>query len=120
MKKSHDNRISILDIYRSPMMSAEQTRLVVLVAHWTEIAAHDLEVGVLPDIVLGHFEHAEMEVGDRTEGPARDEDDGLFGGISQHFADPVRGKGVVGRVGELVGLACGEVCVHGGRDKLQY
>ena len=60
------------------MVCAEQTRLVVLVAHGTQIPADDLEVGVLPNIVLGHFEHSEVEIGDRTKGTARDEDDRLL------------------------------------------
>ena len=60
------------------MVCAEQTRLVVLVAHRTQIAAHNLEAGVLPNIVLGHFEHSEVEIGDRTKGTAHIEDDGLL------------------------------------------
>lgn len=95
-------------------MCAEQTRLVVFVAHRTQIAAHDLEVGVLPDIVLGHFEHSEVEVGDRTEGPTCDEDDGLLGRISKRFAKTMGCKGIVGRVGEHVGPADGNEGVHGG------
>lgn len=45
-------------ILYSPMLCAQQTRLFVLFADWTEIAADDLEVGVLSDIVLRHLEHA--------------------------------------------------------------
>lgn len=78
MENSIPRRSRILGIDCSPMMCAEQTRFIVLVAHGTQIPAHDLEVGALPNIVLGHFEHSEVEVSDRAEGPAGNENDGLL------------------------------------------
>ena len=49
------------------MVCAEKTRLLVLVAHGAQVAADDLEVGVLPGIVDGHLEHAEVKVRDWAE-----------------------------------------------------
>ncbi len=85
---------------RSPVMCAEKARLLVLVAHWTEVAADDLEVGVLADIVLGHLEHAEVKVGDWAEGSTGDEDEGLLVRIAEDAGQAVRREGVIWRIRE--------------------
>lgn len=81
----------------SPMFRAQQPGLLVHVADRTEVAAHDLEVCALADVVDGHLEHAKMEVGDWGEGAAGDEDDGLLGGITECALEPVVGKHIVYR-----------------------
>lgn len=42
------------------MMGTEQAWFLVHVADRAEIASYNLELGVLPDIILGHFKHAQM------------------------------------------------------------
>ena len=83
------------------MIRREQTGFLVLVADRTEVPADDLKVCVLADVVLGHLEHAEVEVGDGAEGAACDEDDRLLVWIAEGAGEAVRREGVVGRVGEL-------------------
>lgn len=56
------------------MVSTEKARLLVLVADRTEVAAHDLELGILADVIRGHFEDAEMEICEGREGAACDKD----------------------------------------------
>lgn len=84
----------------APMLCTEQTGLLVHVAHGTEVAPDDLEIGVLADVVDGHLEHAEVEVCDGAEGAARDEDEGLLIGIAQRAGKAVSGELVVGGIGE--------------------
>lgn len=55
-----------------------------------------------------------MEVGDRTEGPACHENDGLLRRIPECFAEAVRRKRIVRRISELVGYAGGYLGVHDG------
>jgi len=74
----------------------EETRLDVLVAHGGEIAADDLKVCVLADVVSSHLKHAEMEVGDRAKGAACDEDDRCSGGIALYGFETVGGESVRG------------------------
>lgn len=81
----------------SPMFRAQQPGLLVHVADRTEVAAHDFEVCALADVVDGHFEHAQMEVGDWGEGAASDEDDGLLGGVAERALEPVVRKHIVCR-----------------------
>lgn len=85
---------------RLPMASAEETRFLVHIANRAEIATDDLKVGVLPDIVLGHFEHAKMEVGDWAEGTTSDEDYGSFVWVIEGGGDTVVRKGIIFRVCE--------------------
>jgi len=40
------------------MACVQETWLLVHVADRTEVCTDNLEAGVVPDIVLGHFEHA--------------------------------------------------------------
>lgn len=84
----------------SPVVCAEQARLLVLVAHGAEVAADDLKVGVLADIVDGHLEHAQVKERDRAEGPAGDEDDWLLVGVAEGAAQTVVREGIVWGVGE--------------------
>ena len=85
----------------SPMLCAEKTRLLVLIAHRAEVAADNLEVGILADVVLGHLEHAEVKVGDGAEGNTCDEDDRLLLGIAEHAREAVGREGVVWRIREV-------------------
>ena len=55
------------------MVGVDETGLLVLVADRAEVAADDLPVGVLADVVLGHLKHSEVEVGDWAEGAAGDD-----------------------------------------------
>jgi len=48
-------------------MCAKQTRFPIHVTDRTEIAADDLKISILANIVLCHFKHAEMQVGDWAE-----------------------------------------------------
>lgn len=82
------------------MLCAEQARLLVHVAHGAEVPADDLKVGVLAHVVLGHLEHAEVEVGDGTEGPACDEHDRLLVRVAEGVGEAMGGEGVVWRVWE--------------------
>lgn len=54
----------------APVAGREKTRLFVLVTDRAEIGTNNFEVCVLSNVVLGHFEHTEMKVRDRTKGPA--------------------------------------------------
>ncbi len=81
-------------------MCAEKTRLLVLIADRGEVAANDLPVGILADVVLRHLEHAEVEVGDGAERAAGDEDYGLFLGVPEHAGEAVGRERVVWRVRE--------------------
>ena len=83
------------------MIRREQTGFLVLVADRTEVPADDLKVCVLADVVLGHLEHAQVEVGDGAEGAAGDEDDGLLLGGAEHARQAVSREGVVWRIREL-------------------
>lgn len=51
----------------SPMMGAKQARLFVHITDWTQISSHDFEIRVLPNVILGHLKHAQMQIGDWTE-----------------------------------------------------
>jgi hypothetical protein len=64
------------------MVRREQSGLDILVTHGREVASDDLEVSVLTDVVFGHLEHAEVEIGDWAEGAACDEHDGCSGSIA--------------------------------------
>ena len=71
------------------MLCTEKTGLLVLIAHRAEVAADNLEVGILANVVLGHLEHAEVKKRDRAEGPARYEDEGLLVRIPERPPKPV-------------------------------
>lgn len=73
----------------SPMFRTQQPWLLIHITDRTKVAAHNLIVGALADVVDGHFEHAEMKVGDWGEGAAGDEDDGLLGGVAECALEPV-------------------------------
>ena len=60
------------------MIGAKQSRFLILVRDRTYVPAHHFEIRVLAGIIDGHLEHTQMKVGNRAEGSARDEDDGLF------------------------------------------
>lgn len=49
------------------MVGAKKALFLVHVAYGTEISSHDLKVCVVSDIILGHLEHAEVEIGDGAE-----------------------------------------------------
>ena len=60
------------------MLCVQKPRLLILVRDRAQVPAHDLPIGILTDVVLGHLKHSEVEVGDWAEGAAGDEDDGLL------------------------------------------
>ena len=95
------NRKRSKEMGDSPVVRAEEARLLVLVTDRAKVAPDDLPVGILADVVLGHLEHAEVEVGDGAEGAACNEDDRLLVWITEGAGEAVRREGVVGRVGEL-------------------
>jgi hypothetical protein len=51
----------------APMGSRQKAWLTVHVRDGRKVSADDLELGVLPGIVDGHLEHAEVEVSHRAE-----------------------------------------------------
>ena len=51
----------------SPVSCTEQTWFLVHVGDRTEIATNDLKIGIVPNIVLRHFKHTKMKVGDWAE-----------------------------------------------------
>lgn len=77
------------------MCRAQQARLLVIVTDRTEISTHNLKLSTLSNIVDGHLEHAQMEVGNGAEGAAGDEHNGLLLRIAQHTDEAVMGKLVV-------------------------
>jgi hypothetical protein len=99
------------------VLRGEEPGLLVHVADRGEVAADDLKVGVLPDVVDGHLEHAEVEVGDGAERAARDEHDGLLSVVAEDLAEAVVGEGVVWGVVER-GPRGGGGGGHGGRGRL--
>jgi len=82
------------------MVGAKQAGFLVHVADGTQEPTHNLEVCMLPDIILGHLEHAEVQIGDWAEGSTCDKDDWGFLGILEDPLKTVMGKGVVGWAGE--------------------
>ena len=82
----------------SPMLCAEKARLLVLIAHRAEVAAYNLEVGILADVVLGHLKHSEVEVSNWAEGAAGDEDDGLLVRIPEEAGEAVGWECVIWRI----------------------
>ena len=95
------------------MLRAKQPRFLVHVAHRAEITTDDLEIRILPDIILGHFEHAEVQIGDWTEGTTTDEHDRRFLGVLHDRLETVVGERVIWWVCE--GLC--EMDWHCERDK---
>lgn len=85
----------------SPVLCAEETWLLVLVANGAQIAPYDLKIRVLADVVLRHLEHAQMEVGEWAERAARDEDEGLLLRVAKNAREAVSGELVIWRVREL-------------------
>lgn len=81
----------------SPMRSTKQTRFFVLVRDGTHVPAHNFEIGILACIVDCHLEHAEVKVGDRTEGPACDQYDGLLFWMALKEIEAVVRKRIVRR-----------------------
>lgn len=95
------------------MASTEQPGFFVHVADGAEIAPQDLKVRILADVVLGHLEHAEMEVRDGAEGTTCDENDRDFVGVLEGPGETVAGKLIVGGICEGFGEMRGG---HGGRE----
>jgi hypothetical protein len=83
-----------------PVASREKARLLVLVADRAEVGTNNFKVCVLSDVVLGHFEHAEVEVCDRAEGAACHQYDGCFGRVSEGATEAMVGEGIVWGIGE--------------------
>lgn len=83
------------------MVCIKKARFLVLVRDRTQVPSDDLEVSILPDVVLRHLEHSEVEVGDGTEGAAGDEHDRLLVWIPKDMGEAVCWELVVWRVGKL-------------------
>lgn len=64
------------------MLCTKQSRFLILVRDGTHVPTHDFEIRVLADIIDGHLEHPEMEVGHWAERATGDENDGLLFWIS--------------------------------------
>jgi hypothetical protein len=84
------------------MVCTEQARLLVLIRDGTHVATHDFEIGILANVVLGHLEHSQMQVGDGREGATSHEYDRLAVFIALVLHKTVSGKRVVRRICEPV------------------
>lgn len=93
------------------MIRRQESWLLVLVADRTEVAADDLKVCALTNVVLRHLEHPQMKVRDWAEGAACDEDYGLLVWVAERTGKAVGGERVALRVTEL---SLGRVGCHGG------
>jgi len=82
------------------MTSAEQSGFLVHVAHRAEITTKDLKICVLPDIVLRHFEHAEMEVCDWAKRATCNKDYWDFVGVLECLREATMRKSVIRGIGE--------------------
>ncbi len=82
------------------MATGEKSWFFVLVTDGAEVAADDLKVSVLSDVVFRHFEHSQMKVCDWAEGTTCYEDDGSFGGILKNTTETIVRERIVRRVGE--------------------
>lgn len=87
------------------MICTKQTGFLVQVTDGTQIAANDLKVCVLSDVVFRHFKHAKMEVSDRAEGTTSHKDDRGLLWIMNDSCKAMMGERIVGRVGEIIGRA---------------
>ena len=96
-----------------PVACTEETWFLVHIADRGEIASKNLELGILPDVVLGHFEHAKVEVSYWAERTTCDEDQWGLAGIGQRPREAMCRKRVIWRVRE--GLC--EVHLGGHREK---
>ena len=72
-----------------PVVCIQKAGFLVLVRDRTQVPSDDLEVSILPDVVLRHLEHSEVEVGDWAEGAAGDEDDRLLVRIPEEAGEAV-------------------------------
>ena len=61
------------------MFGTQEAGFLVHITDWTEVTSDNLVVCLLPSIVLRHFKHAEVQVGDWTERTAGYEDEWLLG-----------------------------------------
>ncbi len=71
------------------MVCIKKAGFLVLVRDRTQVPSDDLEIRVLPDVVLSHLEHSEVEVGDGAEGAAGDKHDRLFVRIPEDTGEAV-------------------------------
>ena len=65
----------------SPVLASQETRFLVTVVHWTKISPDDFKGSALSDVIVCHFKHTEVEIGDWRERAAGYEDDGGPRGI---------------------------------------
>ena len=82
------------------MATGEKSWFFVLVTDGAEVAADDLKVSVLSDVVFRHFEHSQMKIGDWAEGTTCDEDEGLFRIVAECALETMGWKSVVWGVRE--------------------
>jgi len=89
-----------------------------MVRDWAHVAAHNIEISILADVVDGHLKHAEMEVGYGAERSTRDKDDGLLIWMALKKIEAVVRKRIAWRRGEARGQTSNVLlrrCGHGGR-----
>ena len=72
----------------------------------------DFKFRVVPDPVKGHFEYAQVQVRNRAEGAASDEDQGCPAAVAQHLLETL-GRELIGGEGDPV-LGGGLLLGHGG------
>lgn len=106
-KGPHDSRqgnlVYIQRRLHLPMACSHKTRLLVHVADWTQVTAHNFEVCVLSNVVLCHLEHAQVKVGNWAEGPAGHQNYGGLLWISDDAGEALMRKRIVRGVGKVAG-----------------
>jgi hypothetical protein len=83
------------------VLGTQQAGLLVHITDGTEVTSDDLVLGLLSGIVFSHLKHAEMQVGDWTEGTAGYEDEWLLGRVSHDPLQAVGWERIALRAGEL-------------------
>jgi hypothetical protein len=84
------------------MLGAEKTGFLVHVTDGTEVTTQNLEICVLANIVLGHFEHTEVEICDWAERATGDQHDWSLVRIAERAGEPMVRKLVVRRIREVL------------------
>jgi hypothetical protein len=118
MRCSNNRNIEQTQHGDSPMRGTKQTRFFVLVRDGAHVPAHNFKISILAGVVDCHLEHAEMEVGDRAERPACDQNDGLLFWMALKEIEAVVRKRIVRWCGETpsrTGNVLLSLCGHEGR-----
>ena len=72
------------------MFGTQKARLLVHITDGAEVTPDNFVFGLLPGIIFGHLEHAEVQIGDWTEGAAGYKDEWLLRRVLQ---DPLEAVG---------------------------